>query len=779
MNIRQRIILFIGLAALALAFVGAFAVYRAGSSAAQVKSVTEGVVPSAMQSVGLLGQLKDVQIAALNMVAAQDEATVEASLKDVMTKKTTLEAALAEQLAKADSEAQKGLVQQAQESLVNYFQAIDDTAKLVKTGQREMAEANMGATVDQYLREQGEVMRTLQVEKTRSKDEAIANVNQSLGATTTTLLTVTLVTVITLGVIGLILYRRVVYPLGEMEAKMTEIATTQDFSKRVPVTRNDEIGKSMVAFNAMIEKIQESTELVRQKTADIHAMLHYIPQGILTIEAGGRIHPEYSDHLKTVLGDQPFAGRNVMEVVFADSGLGADECSQIDATIGACIGEDCMNFEFNAHLLPHEIECRRDDGTTQVLDLNWSPITDEQGNTLRVLLCVRDVTELRALTRSAEDQSRELALIGEILSVSLEKFDSFIDSSRQFLDENETLIRQVDADDQADKTAAIAVLFRNMHTIKGNARTHGLSYLTNVLHHVEQTYDDLRQGGQSWDTDRLQHELQTARAALEDYARISQDKLGRKGPGRRGSADTFLMLPQVQLQQLLQRLDSLDEQDGAATQAALQETRQALRALGTQRLNAMIGSVLESLPSLAAELGKADPQVHIDDGGIALRSTLAPTLGHAFMHLMRNALDHGLERPDERAAAGKPAGGHVRIDLRQTQDGLLSLVIRDDGRGLALQRIRDRALAQQLITAEEHLSASELAQLIFAPGFSTAAQVSEVSGRGVGMDAVKGFIEAEGGSIELHLLDGAEDATHRAFETVITLPGKLGVALGR
>ena len=777
MNIRQRIILFITLAALALSFVGAFAVYRAGGSATQVRSVTEGVVPSAMQSVALLGQLKDVQIAALNMVSAQDEATLEATLKEVTAKKAALEGALAEQLAKADSAAQKGLVQQAQESLVNYFQSIDDTAKFVKKGQRAMAEANMGATVDQYLREQGEVMQTLQVEKTRSKDEAIATVNRNLGGTTTTLLSVTLAAVLALAGIGWVLYRRVVHPLGEMEAKMTEIATTQDFSKRVPVTRHDEIGKSMTAFNAMVEKIEESSELVRQKTADIHAMLHYIPQGILTLETGGRIHPEYSDHLKTVLGANDFAGQSVMDVVFATSTLGADELSQIDATIGACIGEDEMNFEFNSHILPHEIERKLADGQLQVLDLNWSPITDEQGTTLRLLLCLRDVTELRALSRAADAQRRELALIGEILSVNQEKFDVFIDGSRQFMDENMTLIRQADNGDVSARLAAIAVMFRNMHTIKGNARTHGLLQLTDVLHHAEQTYDELRQGRLDWDSTRLTTELEQARDALEDYARISQDKLGRKGPGRRGGVESFLMLPQAQLQALLQQLEQVNSADTAAVDTVLAETRRTLKALGTMRLPAMIGGVLDSLPSLAAELGKAAPVVHLDDDGIALRSTLANTLSHTFMHLLRNAVDHGIEPPTEREQAGKPAAGHIRIEMRQTADQL-RLTLRDDGRGLALDRIRDKAQAQGLIQPDEAMSDDELAQLVFAPGFSTAAQVSEVSGRGVGMDAVKGFIEAEGGSITLRLMDGAATAAFRPFETVISLPGKLGVAVG-
>ncbi|NRD51328.1 HAMP domain-containing protein, partial [Corallococcus exiguus] len=154
---------------------------------------------------------------------------------------------------------------------------------------------------DQYLREQGQMIEAIQVEKRRSKDEAIGSLNAQLEHTTTTLLAVAAVAILGLAAAGTMLYRQIVRPIREMELKMTEIATSQDFSHRVPVARMDEIGRSLTAFNAMVAKIEESSELVRRKTADIQAMLHTIPQGILTLQAGRTIHPEYSDHLTRIL----------------------------------------------------------------------------------------------------------------------------------------------------------------------------------------------------------------------------------------------------------------------------------------------------------------------------------------------------------------------------------------------------------------------------------------------------------------------------------------------
>lgn len=278
MTVRSRIALLIVLALLALCAIGGFALYQSSQGALQVKRVTEGVVPSTIHSVELMGQLKDVQIAALNMVGAPDRAAAEAMHQQVTERKDALRQALEAQSRSADSEAQRGLIKEAEMSLDNYFAAIDDTAKFKLAGQQEAAEAYMAATVDQYLREQGQMIEAVQVERRRSKDEAIAELNQQLERTTTMLLLVAAVSVIGLGGAGLMLYRQIVQPIGEMQLKMTEIATSQDFSHRVPVARMDEIGRSLTAFNAMVAKIEESSELVRQKTADIQAMLQTLPR---------------------------------------------------------------------------------------------------------------------------------------------------------------------------------------------------------------------------------------------------------------------------------------------------------------------------------------------------------------------------------------------------------------------------------------------------------------------------------------------------------------------
>jgi two-component system, chemotaxis family, sensor kinase CheA len=223
---------------------------------------------------------------------------------------------------------------------------------------------------------------------------------------------------------------------------------------------------------------------------------------------------------------------------------------------------------------------------------------------------------------------------------------------------------------------------------------------------------------------------------------------------------------------LLDTVTHAEHGDAHAQTAALQQVRRVLRSLGTEPLPTVLTPLFDALPSLAEELGKAHPVCALEDHGIRIPSQSADLLRNVFMHLYRNALDHGIETPEQRLAAGKPVAGNIHLTAQLNAD-TLTFVLRDDGRGLPLQAILAKAQQQGLLPPHPDLHAHDVAQLVFAPGFSTASAVTEVSGRGVGMDAVKGFVLAEGGSVELNLRStegGPTLPAYCAFETVITLP---------
>jgi two-component system chemotaxis sensor kinase CheA len=202
--------------------------------------------------------------------------------------------------------------------------------------------------------------------------------------------------------------------------------------------------------------------------------------------------------------------------------------------------------------------------------------------------------------------------------------------------------------------------------------------------------------------------------------------------------------------------------------------RKTLLALGSESVRDALSGVLDSLPSLASELGKPAPVVHIDDNGHRLRGAAGRTLNDVFMHLLRNSMDHGIETAETRSAQGKTPAGTIGIDVGVDR-GALQITLSDDGRGLALERIRGIALERGWIRADEPLGDEAIAEFIFRPGFSTAETITEVSGRGVGMDAVRDFLERENGRIELRFTDDRKGAAFRQFQTIVCLPDSVAV----
>jgi len=133
-----------------------------------------------------------------------------------------------------------------------------------------------------------------------------------------------------------------------------------------------------------------------------------------------------------------------------------------------------------------------------------------------------------------------------------------------------------------------------------------------------------------------------------------------------------------------------------------------------------------------------------------LDKSILDALADPMMHLVRNAVDHGIETPAERVAAGKPEQGTVKLEAYH-QGNQVVIEVNDDGRGIDPQRVISRAISTGVVTAEEaaRMTDSEILNLIFEPGFSTAEEITEISGRGVGLDVVKTILERMKGSVQI------------------------------
>jgi len=177
------------------------------------------------------------------------------------------------------------------------------------------------------------------------------------------------------------------------------------------------------------------------------------------------------------------------------------------------------------------------------------------------------------------------------------------------------------------------------------------------------------------------------------------------------------------------------------------EIQESVMAIRAQPVRPLFQRMARIAREVADATGK-NVRLKTEGEGAEVDRTVIERLADPLTHMIRNAVDHGLERPEARAAAGKPAQGEVRLSAAH-KSGRVVIEIADDGRGIDRARVKAIAIKKGLIAADAQLTDSEIDNLLFLPGFSTAETVSNISGRGVGMDVVKRSIQALGGRISI------------------------------
>ncbi len=382
-----------------------------------------------------------------------------------------------------------------------------------------------------------------------------------------------------------------------------------------------------------------------------------------------------------------------------------------------------------------------------------------------------------------------------------------------FRDEAEELLHRLDADVlklEASLTSGssdpeiVNALFRALHTIKGNAAMLGLNETANLAHGLENLCDLLRTERMALSPSCIElllggRDLLAALVAAEPSGRELPAALPAflerlRGAQTRPTIDAHVpaategstRLPHAGMRRQtirvdIERLDlllnlvgelvinrtrisdlaaSLSRAEGEEPlrKALLESAALLARTCGEIQESLMkvrmvpIGRVFERFPRIVRDIAKArgkEVRLEINGAQTELDKTIVDEIGEPLVHLLRNCIDHGIESPDVREREGKPRAGTISLNAYHAGNQIV-IEIGDDGAGIDLERVRARAIAARLIAPEDRLNEQELLELIFRPGFSTAERVSELSGRGVGMDVVqktvahlKGFFTVE------------------------------------
>jgi chemosensory pili system protein ChpA (sensor histidine kinase/response regulator) len=238
--------------------------------------------------------------------------------------------------------------------------------------------------------------------------------------------------------------------------------------------------------------------------------------------------------------------------------------------------------------------------------------------------------------------------------------------------------------------------------------------------------------------------IEAAKAAATEFDPLEMDRYTRLQELTRFMAESVNDV--ATLQRSLQRTLQSTEDELASQSRLTRELQDDLLRTRMVEFESMTDRLYRTVRQAAKETGK-QVRLEIVGGAIEIDRGVLDRMTGPFEHLLRNSVAHGVEAPEARLAAGKEAGGTITISVAQAGNEV-AVEFADDGAGLDLDRIRARGVERGLLAADAAVSTSELAQLIFQPGFSTADTVTELAGRGVGLDVVRAEVNAIGGRIE-------------------------------
>lgn len=446
-----------------------------------------------------------------------------------------------------------------------------------------------------------------------------------------------------------------------------------------------------------LEKVvQVRTEELDSRNRAMRLVLDNIDQGLLTIDREGRVQSEYSAAIDRWFhapeGSEAIVGylRGICGDLADDFELAWEQCLEGFLPLDLCLAQAPSRFSFGG----------------RSFRISYTPVVkDDELSSL--LLVIADVTNELERERLVVEQRETASIVERALSDRA--------GFREFMREATVLVRGARTETEA------ATVLRALHTLKGNSLIFGLQSLADLCHEAE-CYMALEQGPPSA---VLQQRLQQA------VERLDEQVTRLVGDWR----DEQVHISPAEYRSLLTAILERRDHDSLAQQVAdLQLEPAASRLARAVEQAQRIGSRLNK--PVHAQLS-AGPEVLLDPVRWA-------SFWSAFVHVVRNALDHGVEPTDERLAQGKPETAQL-VFAAEVMDGQLVVRAGDDGRGIAWERLRERAKRAGLA----HETRADLVQALFTDGISTAAQVTEFSGRGVGLAAVRQACMELGGTVEV------------------------------
>jgi len=465
-----------------------------------------------------------------------------------------------------------------------------------------------------------------------------------------------------------------------------------------------QIGLAIAILNVLYTAFKSITGLMKGDQALIKAhketdeILRTVKEGLFLIDQECRLGSQYSKSVSQILQHDVAPEMPFFQILEKMVSKNVYESAQdyIKLLLGARVKEALVT-SLNP-LNQVEVRNTKDGESPRYLSFNFNRVRDEEGKISYLLVTVQDVTDLVQLAaqlEAAKGQARiEVEALFKLLNTDSVMLRQFLDNTSRGLEEiNQQL--QSETEGKQARPRLINRIMSIVHGIKGEAAALNLDIFENYAHDFEKELADMREHGD---------------VRGEDMVRIT-----------------------VLLNGFYDQLASIT---GILKQVSSNFTE------NENEGEKFLQTFTSSLQNLAVRIaGNERKQVHVvcEVADLTcLPRTVASELHGISIQLLRNAVKHGIEMPDERTANGKPAGGEIRIACRETGHHAYEFTVRDDGRGIALDEIREELVRRKIFSAVEvdKLSQHQVVSHLFDPGFSTAKKVDRDAGRGVGLDVV-------------------------------------------
>lgn len=525
---------------------------------------------------------------------------------------------------------------------------------------------------------------------------------------------------------------------GEMsclrgETKASATVRTTCASKVLKIPREEFVRTISKTQQLWQNVFTEMTDRFKDINHRLSEVLQHTPQSLMKIDTEGKITEEFSSHCIEFFGTSQLVGIPFHELVFANDSIALDGWIQIFPLF---FEDDLMEFTDLAELLPKETVYKHPDGSNRYYVLSYYPCENPENQILAIDIGIEDVTMARELSLKSKALEEEREITKRLYD-SPELYLYFLDLAKETVQHLDYFDNVLQKSSDTSKLTEIDELMRILHSLKGSSSMFALEKMKNECHEMENILKTFQDSPQFIDSQ------------IQLY-RDGKDKLKKSYSFARSLIDQLSDELQFRLKGVVLTQEDFTHLLKIAEEGKIEEVNRMLKKVQKIPVKKMMQYWPHEVRNLAKKLGKI-ADIQINTGNCSIPQDIFQKLDSSLIHIMRNAVDHGLERPEERIALGKSEEGLIIVDVFE-ENGLLEISITDDGHGIDYQKIIAKAKNNQKIDqklVDKHIKEEEVWKILFLPGFSMAETLTDVSGRGVGMDVVQNSIEELNGNIEI------------------------------